>query len=174
MAEPSDVPSVMNWRYPSTGLYDTYMSGYNDGILFNAQQVMCQGNLTGTNLQYAQENMYDLSMVNEYALEENCNIPDTVPQPNYFEVEYFTFNEDTKSFDGPFFYWSYPRANSVQYQNAWGFFWDESNLKDHGCININNVTRTMSHNLFEITGSKIGFFQALTNHDIESGYLLHR
>ena len=54
-------------------MYDTIMFRSNGDILINAQQVMCQGNLTGTTLEYAQDNMYNMGMVDETALQEECN-----------------------------------------------------------------------------------------------------
>ena len=73
-AEQSNLPSVMNWEYPST-MYRTFISRYdsNSQILFNAQQVMCQGNNTGSLLEYAIDNMYDFSMIDDIALQEDCN-----------------------------------------------------------------------------------------------------
>ena len=73
-AEQSNVPSAMNWEYPST-MYRTFISRYdsNSQILFNAQQVMCQGNNTGSLLEYAIDNMYDFSMIDDIALQEDCN-----------------------------------------------------------------------------------------------------
>ena len=62
----------MDWKNPST-MYDTIMFRSNGDILINAQQVMCQGNVTGTALEYAQENMYNMGMVDETALDEDCN-----------------------------------------------------------------------------------------------------
>ena len=56
-------------------MYKTFVSRYdtNSQILFNAQQVMCQGNNTGSLLEYASDNMYDFSMIDELALEDDCN-----------------------------------------------------------------------------------------------------
>ena len=56
-------------------MYKTFVSRYdtNSQILFNAQQVMCQGNNTGSLLEYASANMYDFSMIDELALEDDCN-----------------------------------------------------------------------------------------------------
>lgn len=56
-------------------MYKTFVSRYdtNSQILFNAQQVMCQGNNTGSLLEYAIDNMYDFSMIDELTLEDDCN-----------------------------------------------------------------------------------------------------
>ena len=34
---------------------------------------MCQGNNTGSLLEYAIDNMYDFSMIDELTLEDDCN-----------------------------------------------------------------------------------------------------
>ena len=76
-----------------------------------------------------------------------CKKRYTFFKPYYFELEYSIWNQDRRSFDGPYFYWSYPMgfSGSGRDKNIYAFWWDQFNLKDHSCIHINNMIYFQYH-----------------------------
>merc|ERR1719361_61663 len=106
--------------------------------MIHGQPVFCSDpdpTQSGSLYNWAVEQGVDLDFLD--GVFDNCISNPDGYSPNYFELELRRFDKVSRTWNGPYLYWSKARDSGQNYGNMNAVFWDELNLskieKDQTC-----------------------------------------